>query len=302
MANEYPEVQHTESNSAGVRKSKGIIFPLIKRFRENNKGPFNVWIQPKINDNGKPKSFQVSPFKVGNLVCKRYKNIEYICSKSKARIEINFKNSYEANQILDDPVLDVHDLVAFIPSFRLMRRGIIKGIDEDISEEEILKELESENQVIGVRRLSRRNRDPNRQENDPKWVASKSVVITFLGQDLPEVAFLYKIKLEIEPYMTLPITCYNCFKLGHTSLNCRNKAKCSMCGEIKHQDNCVTNFPTCGNCRGDHISTDKRCPVYRMEYEIKRLMAYENIAMGDARKLVFSKRIFKSNQKEFPRL
>jgi hypothetical protein len=300
--NGQSEAQQTKISAVDTRKSKGIVPPLIKYFQTNNKGPFNVWIQPKVNENGKPILFQVSPFKVGNLICKNYKSIDYICSKSKARVEISFKNVNEANQVLDDPVLDHHDLKAFIPSFRLMRRGIIKGIDEDISEEEILKELEAENQIVGVRRLSRRNRDPNRQENDPKWVTSKSVVITFSGQNLPNEASIYKIKLEVEPYMTLPITCYNCFKLGHTSTNCRNEARCSMCGEIKHQENCATSSPICSNCRGDHFSSDKGCPVYQKEYEVKRLMAYENLAMGDARKLVYPKKKFKPSQKEFPSL
>jgi len=32
---------------------------------------------------------------------------------------------------------------------------------------------------------------------------------------------------------------------------------------------------------------DKECIVYRKEYKIKRLMAFENMAVGDVRKLVY---------------
>ncbi|XP_029178519.1 uncharacterized protein LOC114946237 [Nylanderia fulva] len=230
-------------------------------------------------------------------------SIDYVCNKTRSRVEINFKNIHEANQLLDDPLLEANKLKAFIPSFRLIRRGIIKGVDEDISEEEMLEEMESHQRILGIRRLNRRNRDPNRQENDPKWVPSKSVIITFSGQNLPSEVRLYKIKIEVDPYMTLPIVCYNCFKLGHTSLNCRNETKCSMCGENKHQESCGTSCPKCSNCKGEHIATDRNCPIYRMEYEVKRLMAYENLVMGDARKLVFHsppKKRLKPGPEEFP--
>jgi len=56
----------------------------------------------------------------------------------------------------------------FIPSFRLIRRDIIKGINEDIPEEEILENLKFEFKVWRVRRLNKKNRDSNRQENNPK--------------------------------------------------------------------------------------------------------------------------------------
>lgn len=60
-----------------------------------------------------------------------------------------------------------------------------------------------------------------------------------------------------------------------------------MCGEIKHDGPCITDTPTCANCKGEHISTDKKCPIYLKEYEVRRLIAYENISMGDAKNLVY---------------
>lgn len=164
------------------------------------------------------------------MICKKYTNINYICSTSKSTVEVNFKNLQEANRLIKDPIINNNDTQTFIPSFRLIKRGIIKGIDEGIPEEEILENLESEFKVLRVRRLNKRNRDPNRQENDPKWSASKSVVITFAGQNLPRMVFLHKIKLEVEPYLILAV-CYNCFRLGHTSSKCKGEAKCSMCGD-----------------------------------------------------------------------
>lgn len=87
--------------------------------------------------------------------------------------------------------------------------------------------MESEVKVLNIRRLNKRNRDPNRQKKDPKWLPSKSVVITF-GQNLPGEVFLHKIKIEVESYLMLPILCYNCFDIGHPSKTCRRETKCAV--------------------------------------------------------------------------
>jgi len=295
----------TNQSKSGNNETSDISNNITRYFLEDNKGPFTIWIQPMVTDNnGQNQIKSLSPFKVGNLICKKYKDILYICSKTKSRVEVNFKNPLEANKLLNDNDIKDNNLKAYIPGFRLSRRGIIKGIDEDISEEEILENIESRFKVLKVRRLNRRNRDPCRKEEDPKWVASKSVVLTFSGQMLPSEIYISRVKVKVDSYMILPVICYNCFKIGHTSSNCKNNAKCSMCAEIKHDGSCTSGIPTCSNCKSDHISTNKKCPVYCREYEVRRLMAYENISMGDARKLVFPEiqKSFRTGTEDFPHL
>lgn len=299
----FPQEKKEPSNTGN---SKMPSSNLIRVFQEDNKGPYTVWIRPILpaEGSGQNQAKSLSPFKVGKLICKKYININYICSKQKSTVEVNFKYAQDANSLVNDPLMESNNLRAFIPSFRLVRRGLVKGIDEDIPEEEIKEHMESEFKVLNVMRLNKRNRDPNRQENDPKWLASKSVVITFSGQSLPREVFLHKIRIEVEPYLVLPTVCYNCFGIGHASKVCRGVAKCSMCGEAKHNGNCTTVTPKCANCKGDHMSTDRKCMIYCKEYEIKRLMAYDNIAFSDARKMVFSKakRNLRTGMEEFPGL
>jgi len=58
-------------------------------------------------------------------------------------------------------------------------------VDEDISEKEIMEFIESEYEVLSIRRLSnRRNKDLVTQDSDPKWIPSRSVVIIFSDQKL----------------------------------------------------------------------------------------------------------------------
>jgi len=274
----------------------------MRYFLEDNKSPFTIWIQPDVTtDNyNQNQTKSLSPFKVGKLICKKYKNIFYIC-KTRSRVEVNFKNHLEANKLLNDSDIKDNNLKAYNPGFRLSRRELIKSIDEDISEEEILEIIESEFKVLKIRRLNRRNRDPSKKEEDSKWVANKSVVLTFSGQILSSKMYINRIKIKMDPYMILPVIYYNCFKVGHTNTN---NAKCSMCAELKHNGSCTSNIPTCSNCKDDHIFTNKNCPVYCREYEVRRLMAYENISMGDAGKLVFPEiqKNIRTRTKNFPHL
>jgi len=84
----------------------------------------------------------------------------YICSKTKSRVEVGFKNSLETNQMPKDILLPEKGLKAFVPSF--VRRGLIMDIDEDISEKEIAEAaIEAEYIKLGVRRLNERNRNPD---------------------------------------------------------------------------------------------------------------------------------------------
>lgn len=176
-----------------AKNNKKIMNKEENYYLENNKGPYIVWIQHKStsgNDKEKLKQFKrLSDFKVGRLICPHYKSIEYINSKTKTKVEVKFKSMYEANKIIRDAELEENDFEAFMPNFRLKRKGIIKGIDEDIKEKKIIEVIESQYKVIHVKRLNKRNRNQNRQENEPKWIASRSVIITFSDQELPNEVY-----------------------------------------------------------------------------------------------------------------
>jgi len=73
-----------------------------------------------------------------------------------------------------------------------MRKGLIKilikDVDKDISEKEIMEFIEFKYEVLNIRRFNRRNKNLVTQDNDPKWIP-RSVVITFLGQNLSNESF-----------------------------------------------------------------------------------------------------------------
>ncbi|KYM85814.1 hypothetical protein ALC53_04399 [Atta colombica] len=102
----------------------------------------------------------------------------------------------------------------------------------------------------------------------PLFSLSLSLSLSLHSFPLPNEIFIHKVRIKEESYMD---------------------SKCSMCDESKHEKECTTSTPKCANCKGEYISIDRSCLSYRKEYEIRKLMAYENLAMEDARKLVYKK-------------
>ena len=88
-------------------------------------------------------------------------------------------------------------------------------------------------------------------------------------------------KCNVREYLR-PRRCTNCFRFGHSTRNCKNKALCLKCGENKHDDECRKGV-TCINCcfirsrtgkpvDVDHFTLSLKCPQH--EKEIKRMQNY----------------------------
>lgn len=147
--------------------------------------------------------------------------------------------------------------------------GVVKYIDLDLSEEEILEGLESDIQIIGVKRLKRRS------TIDSRWEPSEAVRICFMGSSLPSFIYIFNTRAEVTPYI-FPVTqCSRCWRFGHTMKLCpSNKVICPKCS--KNHPNCETVNYKCNNCSGNHMTLAKNCPIYIKEKKIRDLMAEFN--------------------------
>lgn len=145
--------------------------------------------------------------------------------------------------------------------------GVLKDIERDISDEELMNNISSEIDIVSTRRLNRRNQDG--------WVPSESVKISFLGSSLPQYIYLFGMKVKVEPYI-FPVTqCSRCWRYGHVAKMCpSNKIICPKCG--KSHANCDTTNFTCVNCNGDHMALAKTCPIFKKEKRIRELMSEYN--------------------------
>lgn len=144
--------------------------------------------------------------------------------------------------------------------------GVIRKVEIDLEEEEILKNISCVAELLSVKRLARRSNDGT------GWSASECVRLCFKGSSLPPYVYVHGIRVRVEPY-TFPVTqCSLCWAFGHPRKMCpRKKVVCPKCS--KHHENCEAATFVCVNCTGNHIALSKKCPVYLKERKIRSIMA-----------------------------
>lgn len=150
--------------------------------------------------------------------------------------------------------------------------GVIKDVELDFADEDIIKNLYSELEITSARRLDRRNND---ETSSTAWVKSESVRLGFRGSVLPTHVFIHGLRVKVEPYI-FPVTqCSRCWKFGHNLRMCPSKkVVCPKC--TKNHANCESTAFRCVNCTGDHMALQKVCPVYKKERRVRELMAEFN--------------------------
>lgn len=128
--------------------------------------------------------------------------------------------------------------------------------------------------------------------------------MTFSGKCIPKSVNLYGLELDVENYI-MPVTqCFNCFLFGHTITQCRAKPKCEKCSEAKHPDHFFTKELKYVNCGNVHKATNKDCPEYTKQNQIKIYMSVDRIPYYEAEKMCpkVKKTPFRRQMGDFPNL
>lgn len=156
--------------------------------------------------------------------------------------------------------------------------GVIKNIELDCEDKEIMESLSCDAELISIKRLSRRKSDGS------GWTESETIRICFKGSSLPAYIYMYGIRINVEPYVYPVTQCSNCWKFGHFKRICPNKKMvCPKCS--KNHECCETTLYTCVNCKGDHMALNKICPIYVKEKKIRSIMSHFNCTYKKALKL-----------------
>lgn len=202
------------------------------------------------------------------------------------RIALSFNSYTSANEFLNSKILNENHLKAFIPSFTITRVGIVRGIPTEWTPEEIMENITTPigcGNIIKVRRINYKVM----VEGVPVWKPTQSVVIHFDGQVLPKRIFICFNSLPVDLYIFPTIQCYNCCRYGHTKMQCRSKPRCYRCGQehsgetCKIDDDCVQ----CCLCSGSHVATNRVCPEFKRQKDIKVYMAQNCVSYPEASKL-----------------
>lgn len=138
----------------------------------------------------------------------------------------------------------------------------------DITEKDLLCNLEARCQVIGVKRFLKKQLDGSLQP-------LRTILITFLSTTRPDHVTYDNIWFDVREYVRPLLQCFNCYKFNHGSGSCKNIQICSICSQNHNYRDCPNkNNVKCSNCSGPHVAISNACPVKSSKIaEIKNRIA-----------------------------
>lgn len=165
-----------------------------------------------------------------------------------------------------------------------MIHGVVRGIDLDLSEEELVNIIECDVKILSLKRM-------NRISTNGSWTPSEAIKICFQGGVLPKYIYAYDCRFKVDAYHFPVSQCTGCWQFGHVKKFCsKKKSLCPKCGSSEH-DNCDINIYKCLNCKGDHFVLDKTCPLFIKEKEIRVIMSKEQVTYRKALQLYAERRV-----------
>lgn len=218
-----------------------------------------------------PKQFGLARLFNENKVTEVLK-VKYI---NQFKMLVTFKDDSHADQFIACKALASMGWLCQKTSEVGLSFGIIKGIELDISEEELKKNLSCDFniEIVSVKRLKRRSKSIDKV--DAGWVPCESIRVGFRGGLIPAYVSIYDLKVKVERFKFPVSQCSRCWRFGHTLRMCQSKSiVCPKCTDS--HENCASKSYKCVNCTGDHMALDRRCPVYKKENRIRDIMAESN--------------------------
>ena len=157
-------------------------------------------------------------------------------------------------------------------------RGIIFGVNEEITNEEMSTEIGATAERI-IKKFGGRSK------------ITKQMVIYF-DNELPQyISFGYR-RYRVSEFLPDPTRCFQCQKYGHKAKECRSRTTCPICAGNHTYEECnirdsyrQQNNAHCPNCNGHHPASYKGCPKYIKAKDIIKIQVNENVSYADAVRL-----------------
>lgn len=184
-------------NKKPARRSSGNLSSSVSGERSVQTNGNIVSITGK--DTVLPKQFGLAKLlKSENII-----NINKVQYKNAYKVIIEFEDRNNAEKLVNcQKILDLGYRCQLADEISLSY-GVVKQIDLNIEAEEIQQSLESEYEIVSVRRLKRLGMSR-------EWVDSESVRLCFKSSTLPPYVSMYGCRFKVEPYM-FPVTqCSGC--------------------------------------------------------------------------------------------
>lgn len=271
-----PPVIKDNSNKNTLPKNHCVTYD------DKHIGPYVVYIESERDSNtniGKLSTLKIAR-EIFNL---NLKDIRKINNKGANRLSIEFLNANSANNFIKNETIAKRGLKTYIPGNFITCKGIVRNIDVDEDINDHKKFCRANVDIIDAKRLNRKII----KDNKPEYVPTGTILFTFKGTNLPQYIYYYNLPHPVQIYIPPVTQCFSCLLYGHTRKNCKGKEKCFNCAGTKHDLEETGDFTCtskCHFCRENHKSTNKNCPEYKRQQNIKKLMAFENIPFFDAEK------------------
>ncbi|KAI5720449.1 hypothetical protein M8J77_006751 [Diaphorina citri] len=250
---------------------------------------YRVIVQAKRTNENKPNF--VSNQKAGQLIGEKVTeraNVTEIRRLHRGKLLVVCSSAKTANEIVSDP--EIRSLYnPFIPFAYVRRTAVLRDIDDDFDDATLLENIDARQyRILSVQRLNRRVVN----EGEVTFVKTRSVKVTFEGQEMPAYVRLFYCRIECVPFTQRVVQCFNCARFGHTSKFCKNNPLCKICFQpmVDNDHQCVAAQVTCINCKGGHKPLEPCCPELNRQKKIKELQSTRNLDFHEAAQFVPSVR------------
>lgn len=255
-----------------INTRRGLFKDLHPIYESDNNENYPVLISSTEN-------IKLDIFKVNNVI-KHITDVLYVKPAGNFFIKVFFKNKNTANSfLLNTNLLLQNKWSAKIPYDRIESQGIIK-VSPEITEEDLLINLKTTTEIIGVKRF-------NKRLQDGSFSPLPTVLVTFLSTSRPDHVIYDHIWFRVQEYIRPLLQCFNCYKFHHSSSVCKNKQVCSICAGSHYFKSCNNKEQLkCVNCNGDHTAISYSCPVKSNKIsEIKKKImgkaTFANVTKGN---------------------
>lgn len=273
---------NTDDNA---RKNRRQVF----LYASTDSAPFNVYIENTSAD----FTGGLNPIKVGGIILTAHPEIDNkiirISSIGRNRIKVEFSDYIAANRLVRSIQLFKHSLEAYIPKFHIYRKGVVRGVSQDLSEGYLKCNIKPcEHNSFTVDEVKRITRKTGKIGEDGEEIRqpTQSIIVSFKSSTLPKYIIINKVRCEVECYVQRVLICYRCYRYGHIGKQCKASPRCIKCGENHASDSCDMSIK-CLHCGGGHYATQlSECPEFQRQKRIKNTMSVNNMSYSEAAKSI----------------
>ena len=116
-------------------------------------------------------------------------------------------------------------------------------------------------------------------------IKTNTLILTFNTPKIPESLEVCYLNIPVSQFVPNPLRCYRCQKFGHVTSKCKHSETCARCSETGHTDESCRKAFKCVNCGECHAAYNKKCSVYKKEYDIQSIRVSRNISFFETRQV-----------------